>query len=216
MTFGQLDSSYKIRYSIDAGIIVNRAFSSRTFKEDNTKFSSEKYSAAGDANQFLPGAYIGANFKYKYFYFGINVSYSQARYHYYSYTSLPNGVSVKSYVENSDASLEFYNLNFEGGFKSRVAKNFYLMNTLLVHNGLYSFEKKKGTLDFAEWNTATGYYNKNQSEINASKKGNRGLNGFSYRLGLTYNFKHFGITAFRNFGYPARPWWGLGATIPLN
>ncbi|MCE3228938.1 MAG: hypothetical protein K0S32_3489 [Bacteroidetes bacterium] len=210
------------KVTIHAGAMYYRSFVMKGYHEDNTsKDNRTHYSPVGDIREKVPGYYIGANLFFKpkeevTYFIGTTLSYSQQRYHIYNWykENKASYGSRASHIYNLDVLKDEYILSIEGGNKRNLGSCFYILNSVLIHGLVYGTMKEQGIYSrVSTTNTVSVTENQvvDKTTVNALT-----FSGVSYRFGLSAKIKDFEIHAFRNFGYPARPWWGLGVTYCLG
>lgn len=220
----QNDSTKKVQFSLNGGAMLYSALPAFLFKNDIAKFHSTFYTPIEGTPRIIPGYFLGAEFflrpfKKRGFFAGINLSYHRLLYH-YSESSMGAGLSSYTYVYNSsniNTKSDYYTLNIEFGLRRKLGRRFALLHTLLIHQNIYSYTNEQGYNYHSEgsnYPSGQNYNIQTTTPVNNTSTKWFELSGVSYRFGIRYIFKTGNskteVCSFRNFGFPARPWWGLG------
>jgi hypothetical protein len=226
----QENRSQRFRFDAGAGLIINRAFSNITEKEERPDESSLILRTPSDsASNVKTGFFIGVDMilgrqEGLNGLFGISFARSGAEYH-YSYleelaTSRP-GFTKR--VRNTEHDiLETYNaLNVHAGLRNRLAEGFFLSASFVFSNPLSITRITNGytstvfTTNGPDTETFMEYVD------DEKKVEKRGQSNLSFRLNAEYQFSMAGSLArvfiFRNFGLVyTLPWWGLGLSYTVR
>lgn len=220
----QNDSTKKAQLSFNGGAMLYSALPFFLFKDYISKLHSIHYTPIKGAPKVIPGYVLGAEvflrpFKKRSFFAGINLSYHRLLYH-YNESSMGSGQSSYSYVYNSsdiNTTSDYYTLNIEFGLRRKLGRRFALLHTLLIHQNIYSYTTEQGYNyhnEGSNYPSGQNYNIQTTTPVNNTSTKWFELSGVSYRFGIRYIFKTGNskteVCAFRNFGFPARPWWGLG------
>jgi hypothetical protein len=220
----QKDSIRKYRISITAGGMGYPGLPYFSQYEGYSHFTTVTHTPLKNSQKIIPGYFIGSELNFKpqtkrSFVLGINFSYHRTEYNYWKSGSGP-GENTNTQVYNSystERKFEHFSLNTEIGIRRKLGKHFSIHHSVLVHQTIYSVLNETGSHYHSEWSYNSGTNNSYTYQfvpINNTVVSGYEFSGVSYRFGLRYNFDikacKIEILAFRNFGFPARPWWGLG------
>lgn len=223
--FAKNDSTLRIKLSVNAGLILNRAYSHVYYRapDPSNKFNHRETTPVGNGGDLKPGlsSGISAAFGKKdniNFIFGLAYSFTRSKYHLSTGYTDVDGVTFTTHSRELDIDATHHLINIEFGLRFKLFNNFFITNSLLSNRALNVIEKQTGYLlitDVTPVSSSESYTGISKTETYQP------FSAASYRFGLEYKVKvkkqEIGFYAYRNFGaYTSLPWWGMGFNFAVN
>lgn len=223
--FAKNDSTAKVKLSVNAGLILNRAYSHINYRTQNpsNKFNHSETSPVGNADALMPGFSSGVSAAFgkkdkMNFIMGLGYSFTTAKYHLSTSSTSPSGYTYTARSTEIDIGATHHLINIEFGLRLKLFKNFFITNSLLSNRAVNVIEKQKGYSSVSDVTPVSS--SKTSTDIDHTET-HRSFSSASYRFGLEYKFKikkqEIGFYGYRNFAaYTSLPWWGMGFNFAVN
>ena len=226
----QNDSASGFRINVHAAVIINKAFSNITDKEEHPDETSVIVRAPSDSGSnakvgfSLGGEILLGKREHLQSVFGLSFTHTGAEYH-YSYLEQTRtsrlGFTTLTRTTEHDI-IEYYNaINVHAGLRNKIVSDLFLTSSFIFNNPVRirritdGYTKSVYTTNGPETETFIEYVNDEE------KKYNRGELNLSLRFNLEYQFPVKSSLArvflFRNFGLIyTLPWWGFGFSYTIK